>query len=127
DPGAATAGRGSAASFTRTSRSTCAHEEPGGCGRGSPRILRARASSSGGGSSPAGRIGSLRWTFRQRCPTRRSPRSSGWCRSRQSESVSTTSSRSARSEEHTSELQSRGHLVCRLLLEKKKKHEKNSL
>src|SRR5437870_8840950 len=26
----------------------------------------------------------------------------------------------ARSEEHTSELQSRGHLVCRLLLEKKK-------
>src|SRR5207253_10674979 len=28
---------------------------------------------------------------------------------------------SLRSEEHTSELQSRGHLVCRLLLEKKKK------
>src|SRR6266508_7013367 len=27
----------------------------------------------------------------------------------------------ARSEEHTSELQSRGHLVCRLLLDKKKK------
>src|SRR5207253_4584822 len=27
-----------------------------------------------------------------------------------------------RSEEHTSELQSRGHLVCRLLLEKKKYH-----
>src|SRR3712207_7232667 len=29
----------------------------------------------------------------------------------------------ARSEEHTSELQSRQYLVCRLLLEKKKKHE----
>src|SRR5690625_6473144 len=30
-----------------------------------------------------------------------------------------------RSEEHTSELQSRGHLVCRLLLEKKKhKHQR---
>src|SRR5690625_6117095 len=29
----------------------------------------------------------------------------------------------ARSEEHTSELQSRGHLVCRLLLEKKKRKE----
>src|SRR5687768_18144093 len=29
---------------------------------------------------------------------------------------------SARSEEHTSELQSRLHLVCRLLLEKKKKN-----
>src|SRR5690625_5873118 len=28
-----------------------------------------------------------------------------------------------RSEEHTSELQSRGHLVCRLLLEKKKKKQ----
>src|SRR5439155_26289846 len=37
----------------------------------------------------------------------------------------------SRSEEHTSELQSRGHLVCRLLLEKKKKKktykEKNRL
>src|SRR2546429_6190889 len=31
-------------------------------------------------------------------------------------------SSAARSEEHTSELQSRLHLVCRLLLEKKKKH-----
>src|SRR5687768_17886244 len=30
-----------------------------------------------------------------------------------------------RSEEHTSELQSRLHLVCRLLLEKKKKRKKN--
>src|SRR5690625_5739037 len=30
------------------------------------------------------------------------------------------STESLRSEEHTSELQSRGHLVCRLLLEKKK-------
>src|SRR2546422_7190878 len=32
----------------------------------------------------------------------------------------------SRSEEHTSELQSRLHLVCRLLLEKKKKNRKNS-
>src|SRR5437660_9206836 len=31
----------------------------------------------------------------------------------------------ARSEEHTSELQSRGHLVCRLLLEKKKKKKQH--
>src|SRR5215510_15501206 len=30
----------------------------------------------------------------------------------------------SRSEEHTSELQSRGHLVCRLLLEKKKKRDR---
>src|SRR5258708_10736212 len=33
---------------------------------------------------------------------------------------SSTSEREARSEEHTSELQSPDHLVCRLLLEKKK-------
>src|SRR5690625_7083123 len=33
-----------------------------------------------------------------------------------------SSSRYIRSEEHTSELQSRGHLVCRLLLEKKKRY-----
>src|SRR5690625_6779504 len=32
----------------------------------------------------------------------------------------TTEALTSRSEEHTSELQSRGHLVCRLLLEKKK-------
>src|SRR5690625_5511194 len=32
--------------------------------------------------------------------------------------------RKVRSEEHTSELQSRGHLVCRLLLEKKKEQDK---
>src|SRR5690625_6520134 len=31
-----------------------------------------------------------------------------------------------RSEEHTSELQSRGQLVCRLLLEKKKKRKKKT-
>src|SRR2546427_8203044 len=32
-----------------------------------------------------------------------------------------------RSEEHTSELQSQSNLVCRLLLEKKKKTKKNTL
>src|SRR6266702_5956484 len=31
-----------------------------------------------------------------------------------------------RSEEHTSELQSRGHLVCRLLLEKQKKQRRGA-
>src|SRR5207253_8119581 len=50
-----------------------------------------------------------------------------WCRNERSEiccrlrNSLAGSSRNARSEEHTSELQSRGHLVCRLLLEKKKK------
>src|SRR5258708_13862606 len=38
---------------------------------------------------------------------------------------SMTFDRGPRSEEHTSELQSPDHLVCRLLLEKKKMHPKN--
>src|SRR5215212_11652536 len=38
--------------------------------------------------------------------------------------ASAASPRPARSEEHTSELQSLRHLVCRLLLEKKKKNKK---
>src|SRR5690554_7705448 len=46
---------------------------------------------------------------------RRRPRSDPRVRSR-------PPSTSTRSEEHTSELQSRPHLVCRLLLEKKKYH-----
>src|SRR5690625_6434372 len=33
----------------------------------------------------------------------------------------------SRSEEHTSELQSRGHLVCRLLLEKKKPDQAHAI
>src|SRR5258708_30570033 len=37
-------------------------------------------------------------------------------------SDSCSSTTRCRSEEHTSELQSRDHLVCRLLLEKKKTH-----
>src|SRR2546422_11703863 len=37
--------------------------------------------------------------------------------------ASRASATGARSEEHTSELQSRLHLVCRLLLEKKKKEK----
>src|SRR5437660_5468735 len=36
-----------------------------------------------------------------------------------------TALQGVRSEEHTSELQSRGHLVCRLLLEKKKTQKNN--
>src|SRR2546422_7889272 len=38
--------------------------------------------------------------------------------------LTTTDTSCARSEEHTSELQSRLHLVCRLLLEKKKQKKK---
>src|SRR5258708_31203696 len=46
--------------------------------------------------------------------------------SRQSFSGLSLIYRDLRSEEHTSELQSPDHLVCRLLLEKKKKHTRNS-
>src|SRR5690625_5774207 len=56
--------------------------------------------------------------------TIRSPKASknGAKSTERTNSVPTKSQRytGSRSEEHTSELQSRGHLVCRLLLEKKK-------
>src|SRR2546425_8258032 len=51
-------------------------------------------------------------------------RSSGWkstTRAMTQNDQKLTSSHSVRSEEHTSELQSLAYLVCRLLLEKKKK------
>src|SRR2546422_1856872 len=61
--------------------------------------------------APCRRCSATPTSRRHRCtPTCRPPRSSG-C---------TDSSTRERSEEHTSELQSRLHLVCRLLLEKKK-------
>src|SRR6266511_3797875 len=43
-----------------------------------------------------------------------------WRRGTSSTRVTSSSTRESRSEEHTSELQSRENLVCRLLLEKKK-------
>src|SRR5439155_21226357 len=57
-------------------------------------------------------------------PWRRAPPSppAPDCRSHRAPSIRCRGRR-WRSEEHTSELQSRGHLVCRLLLEKKKKIE----
>src|SRR5690625_6951180 len=54
-------------------------------------------------------------TLRVRCACPSRPDGSGTrCR------ADHTSAAKSRSEEHTSELQSRGHLVCRLLLDKKK-------
>src|SRR5437870_9525801 len=58
------------------------------------------------------------------------PRCSKFCSRKMERPESATkvpeAGRRIRSEEHTSELQSRGHLVCRLLLEKKK-HDEGSL
>src|SRR5687768_17771390 len=78
----------------------------------------------------------VRFTCNQSCPQKRrwkeeckysrpAPKSGrerirSFRKSRPKRSAST----STRSEEHTSELQSRLHLVCRLLLEKKKKKKK---
>src|SRR5437870_9635707 len=60
-----------------------------------------------------------------RCPSTSARSTSGAKAFSRSRSSSMRAPRNAavdekRSEEHTSELQSRGHLVCRLLLEKKK-------
>src|SRR5439155_19280787 len=55
------------------------------------------------------------------CITSMSPASVSIPRKEIAESRSAHATEISRSEEHTSELQSRGHLVCRLLLEKKKK------
>src|SRR3712207_7781139 len=77
---------------------------------------------------PTRRSSDLRWRHwastygrssapQARHPYRRWPRTI----SRRSAAPTTASSTAGRSEEHTSELQSRQYLVCRLLLEKKKK------
>src|SRR5439155_23134513 len=111
------------------SRSTCAAR------------IRARWRNSTERSRPSSLRRSTRKTataFRERS---RSPSTSGgwvtgprdsrpahirWCRrpsprrARWATITSSPAPRPTRSEEHTSELQSRGHLVCRLLLEKKK-------
>src|SRR2546422_6840171 len=55
---------------------------------------------------------------------RKPPRQGGYCQ-RQAH-LQKVSGAVRRSEEHTSELQSRLHLVCRLLLEKKKKKQQSS-
>src|SRR3989449_4998684 len=79
-----------------------------------PRLLGRRQMSGHAGRSEGGR----------RCPTISATRSSSERRPRRwrhSGPRSPPRSSRTRSEEHTSELQSRLHLVCRLLLEKKKK------
>src|SRR5256884_4420298 len=59
--------------------------------------------------------------------TARGPAGTRRRRSRASPRPAPGRKRTARSEEHTSELQSRLHLVCRLLLEKKKIIEQHSI
>src|SRR5690349_22128358 len=78
------------------------------------------------------------WSHRRVTPTAQPPRTSslstgvrrteGWHRRPVTGSARCTTRRAAtdRSEEHTSELQSRRDLVCRLLLEKKKETPKSA-
>src|SRR3712207_8260590 len=70
-------------------------------------------SSSRGGARSA-RACWRRTASRTRSASSRPPRSTAW---------TSCCQRMWRSEEHTSELQSRQYLVCRLLLEKKNKHD----
>src|SRR5258708_17711477 len=79
-------------------------------------ILPEAARSSASAASGSGRSNSSSWWKRSTAERRPRSRSFTW---------SATTSSPTRSEEHTSELQSPDHLVCRLLLEKKK--EKNEL
>src|SRR5690625_5749382 len=62
-----------------------------------------------------------------RCHTSIMRRTSSSTRLRSPSPPTSVTVTSRRSEEHTSELQSRGHLVCRLLLEKKKEHKIRTL
>src|SRR3712207_8054541 len=55
-------------------------------------------------------------------PTPSVVRSGAWCGSTPTSPSTPGQTTESRSEEHTSELQSRQYLVCRLLLEKKKKY-----
>src|SRR2546427_6119759 len=89
-------------------------------------ISRPLESSSGPPELP-GLIAASVWIMCSRAPL---PSSWGSARSR-AETMPVVSDQSrpnglpmARSEEHTSELQSQSNLVCRLLLEKKKKYKK---
>src|SRR3989442_9795713 len=72
----------------------------------------------------------LHYVLRRRVGTNESPRKAHHCRMEASDQAEERALVSGaerldqrRSEEHTSELQSRPHLVCRLLLEKKKQGE----
>src|SRR3712207_7496700 len=74
-------------------------------------------SSGGGSSGPKTRVRNQRRKDSETCSSSRTRRST-------SRSVTL---RSRRSEEHTSELQSRQYLVCRLLLEKKNNNTKSAV
>src|SRR2546427_8285238 len=75
------------------------------------------------GSTPA--VGSSRKSTSGRCSSAQ-PSASRCFHPPESCPASKATTSDTRSEEHTSELQSQSNLVCRLLLEKKKKKTKNN-
>src|SRR2546422_6923358 len=79
-----------------------------------------RSPTSASSTSPCSRTSSPRgrWRGATACTAKATGSASERC---SSSTVTESFGGATRSEEHTSELQSRLHLVCRLLLEKKKK------
>src|SRR5690625_5503984 len=90
--------------FSSEASSPLVPENP--CTLAIPRSFIATAATSGTGSEPVDRAWRSRLSAFFASPA-----------------TAASATLNPRSEEHTSELQSRGHLVCRLLLEKKKKYE----
>src|SRR6266568_3288974 len=78
-------------------------------------------------TAPARRTCSRRCTLGHRGSRRGRVRTRRSCASANSRDGSRSAAHVARSEEHTSELQSQFHLVCRLLLEKKKNLKKRNI
>src|SRR5438552_8647523 len=73
------------------------------------------------------RLGPSTRTPQTSCGVRIStPKRRAWATARRARTFPLSPIGKPRSEEHTSELQSPDHLVCRLLLEKKKKNKKHT-
>src|SRR3712207_7024160 len=73
------------------------------------------------------RSSSTTWASSTGCSRPAGPATCGCVGTSSGSCSSTCACPGARSEEHTSELQSRQYLVCRLLLEKKKKSHKHDI
>src|SRR5690606_30958067 len=127
--------------FPRRPRRPSALEREGGPGRAGPRPGGGRAVGAGGaaarvlGAAPVAarwRAGDGPADLQGDCPRPRWKRGHGRAGERERGVRGRASPRAGglgalfRSEEHTSELQSRENLVCRLLLEKKNKHTRET-
>src|SRR5690606_34710538 len=112
----------SSGSGKRRGTATDEHDTPHALGRADPAADPAVGRRTAGGArSPArGQLPGTRRTLHARPPDGRTRQGALRRRIRPGAAVRKRLRRDRRSEEHTSELQSRENLVCRLLLEKKK-------